>query len=135
MHIFVIREERFNAVLMIALLAYTYPRKSDDDSESLDMTEKNSVSSNENAQLSSETISSGSLSDSSPEFEQSPLPDTIAAEPMEDLSLPSKYKSAIKGFVSHLKQKLNASKNRLVKYPFLYMCEEERELSSIEVFI
>lgn len=75
------------------------------------MTEKSLVSSSGNAQLSSET-SSGS--DDSPEFEQSPLPVPITAEPAEDLSLPSKYKSAIKGFVSHLKEKLNTSKNQLV---------------------
>lgn len=90
--------------LLIDLSAYTYPKKSGDDDESLDMTERNSVCSDDNSPNSETSMS--------PEFEQSPLPDPIAAEPMEDLSLPSKYKSAIKAFVSHLKQKLNTSKNQ-----------------------
>lgn len=91
------------------------------DNKSLeDFAEKNSVDSQDSDPMdSTKTISSSSFAEYVSDSEENSIESDLISEsePTEEISLPTKYKHIIKGFVSNLKEKY-LSKNQLVKQIF-----------------
>lgn len=87
----------------------------EDSLEDEDFAEKESIESPSSDIFdATENTSPSSLLEFAEEFEQNSVSsDTIIdAPPVDEISLPSKYKNIIKGFVSHLKDKFNPNSSK-----------------------